>query len=285
MSSHTLIFGGFITSLLDDIHVILGHIPYPPRSSGICLFVHTIVIERMSLVMTFSGFHHVLIDATLGHIPYHSGSFGRGWFVQTVLIDDMSHCYDIFGLRHVYVGCHIGAYPSNFAFTIFSSGVQTSSSAYQAFKLHLHMDQMFRLHLHHIHQHRGQTFRLHLLRIKHSDFTFIWIKYSDFICITFASTAIRRSDFIFCISSVQTLSLYGSNVQTSSASHLLAQQVRRSSFVFCISDVQALSSAYRAFRLCLYMDQMLRLHDRTRPGYPSRVPRVVPPSEVPLYNP
>ena len=25
--------------------------------------------------------------------------------------------------------------------------------------------------------------------------------------------------------------------------------------------------------------------DRTRPGYPSRVPRVVPPSGVPLYNP
>ena len=25
--------------------------------------------------------------------------------------------------------------------------------------------------------------------------------------------------------------------------------------------------------------------DRTRPRYPSRVPRVVPPSEVPLYNP
>ena len=104
----------------------LGHIPYPPRSAGICLFVHTIVIERMSLVMTFSGFHHALIDATLGHIPYLSGSFGRGWFVQTVLNDDMSHCYDIFGLRHVYVGCHIGAYPSNFTFTISSSGVQTS---------------------------------------------------------------------------------------------------------------------------------------------------------------
>ena len=104
----------------------LGHIPYPPRSVGICLFVHTIIIERMSLVMTFSGFHHALIDATLGHIPYLSGSFGRGWFVQTVLNDDMSHCYDIFGLRHVYVGCHIGAYPSNFTFTISSSGVQTS---------------------------------------------------------------------------------------------------------------------------------------------------------------
>ena len=41
----------------------------------------TIVIERMSLVMTFSGFHHVLIYVTLGHIPYISGSFGRGWFV------------------------------------------------------------------------------------------------------------------------------------------------------------------------------------------------------------
>ena len=67
MSSHILIFWGFITSLLDDIHVRLGHIPYPPRSSGICLFVHTIVIERMSIVMIFSGFHHVLIDATLGH--------------------------------------------------------------------------------------------------------------------------------------------------------------------------------------------------------------------------
>ena len=145
-----LIFGGFITSLLDDMHVILGHIPYPPRSAGICLFMHTIVTERMSLVMTFSGFHHVLIDATLGHIPYLSGSFGRGWFVQTVLIENMSHCYDIFGLHHVSVGCHTRAYPSNFAFTIFRSDVQTSSSAYQAFRLRLHMDQMFRLHLHHI---------------------------------------------------------------------------------------------------------------------------------------
>ena len=53
MSSHILIFGGFITSLLDNMHVILGHTPYPPRSAGICLFVHTIVIERMSLIMKF----------------------------------------------------------------------------------------------------------------------------------------------------------------------------------------------------------------------------------------
>ena len=175
MSSHILIFGGFITSLLDDMHVILGQIPYPPRSSGIFLFVHTIVTERMSLVMTFLGFHHVLIDATLGHIPYLSGLFGGGRFVQTDLIEDMSHCYDIFGLHHVSIGCRIRAYPPNFVFTIFSSGVQTSPSygsdvqtssvshfltpqsdvqtspsAYQAFRLRLHMDQMFRLHLYHI---------------------------------------------------------------------------------------------------------------------------------------
>ena len=148
MSSHILIFRGFITSLLDDIHVILGHIPYLPESSGICLFVHTIVIEMMILIMTFLGFHHVLIDTTLEHIFYLSGSFGGGRFVQAVLIEDMSHYYDIFGLHHVSVGCHTRAYPSNFAFTIFSSDVQTSSSTYQAFRLRLHMDQMFRLNLH-----------------------------------------------------------------------------------------------------------------------------------------
>ena len=56
MSSHILIFGGFITSLLDGIHVILRHNPYPPRSTGICLLMHTIVIEGMSLVMRFWDF-------------------------------------------------------------------------------------------------------------------------------------------------------------------------------------------------------------------------------------
>ena len=73
--------------------------------------------------MTFLGFHHVLIDATLGHIPYLSGSFGGGRFVKTVLIEDMSHCDDIFGLHHVSIRCHTKAYPSNFAFIIFSSNV------------------------------------------------------------------------------------------------------------------------------------------------------------------
>ena len=130
-----------------------------------------------------------------------------------------------------------------------------------------------------------QTFRLRLLYIRRSDFAFIWIICSDFICITFASTAdqtfrlrhlhIRRSDFTFiwircsdfiCITFASTVdqtfrlrllhikhsdfALYGSDVQTSSVSHLLAPQ----------SDVQTSSSAYQTFRLRLYMDQMFRLH-------------------------
>ena len=44
MLSHILIFKGFITSLLDDIHVILGHILYSTGLLGICLFVHTVFI-------------------------------------------------------------------------------------------------------------------------------------------------------------------------------------------------------------------------------------------------
>ena len=67
------------------------------------------------------------------------------------------------------------------------------------------------------------TFRLHLLHNKRSDFAFISIRCSDFICITFANTVVRLSDFIFCISGVQTSPLYGSDVQTSSVSHLPAQ--------------------------------------------------------------
>ena len=101
--------------------------------------------------MKFLGIHHVLIDSTLGHIPYLSGSFGGGRLAHTVLVEDMSHCYDIFGLHHVSVGCHTKAYPSNFAFIIFKSNFQTSSSAYQAFRLRLYIDQMFKLYLHHIH--------------------------------------------------------------------------------------------------------------------------------------
>ena len=36
MSSHILIFGGFITSLLNGIHVILRHIPYSSGSPSVC---------------------------------------------------------------------------------------------------------------------------------------------------------------------------------------------------------------------------------------------------------
>ena len=95
-----------------------------------------------------------------------------------------------------------------------------------------------------------QTLRLRLLHIRRSDFAFIWIRCSGFICITFSSTAVGLLDFIFCISGIQTSPLYGSDVQTSSVSHSLAPQ----------SDVQTSSSAYQAFKLRLYMDQMFRLH-------------------------
>ena len=95
-----------------------------------------------------------------------------------------------------------------------------------------------------------QKFRLHLLHIRRSDFAFIWIRCINFICITFASTTIRLSNFIFYISGVQTSLLYGSDVQTSFVSHFLEPQL----------DFQTSSSAYQAFKLCLYMDQMFILH-------------------------
>ena len=82
---------------------------------------------------------------------------------------------------------------------------------------------------------RGATLRL--LQIRRSDFTFIWIRCSDFICITFASIAYRRSDFVFCISGIQTSPSDGSDVHNSFVSHLLAPQFRRSDFIFCISGV------------------------------------------------
>ena len=48
----------------------------------------------------------------------------------------------------------------------------------------------------------------------------------------------RRSDFVFYVSSVQTSPSYGSDVQTSSASHSQAQQIKRLDFVFCVSGIQ-----------------------------------------------
>ena len=45
-------------------------------------------------------------------------------------------------------------------------------------------------------------------------------------------------DFVFYILGVQTSLSYGSGVQTSSVSHLLASQFRSSDFIFCRSGIQ-----------------------------------------------
>ena len=95
-----MIFLGFITSLLDDIHVILGHIPYLPRSFGDCLFVHTVLIEMMSLVMTFLGFHHVFVRCHTGAYPLYVEIIWR-WLVcvDSFHQEDDLH-YDISGRCH-----------------------------------------------------------------------------------------------------------------------------------------------------------------------------------------
>ena len=143
----------------------------------------------------------------------------------------------------------------NFVFCI--SGVQTSP---------LYVSDVQTLSVSHFASTIDQTFRLRLVHIRRSDFTFIWIRCSDFICITFASIAgqtfrlrllhIRRSDFAFiwircsdfiCITFVSTtnqtfrlrllhgrsdFAFIGSDVQTPSVSRLLASHFRRSDFVF-----------------------------------------------------
>ena len=69
MLSNVLIGWGFITYLLDGIHVILGHTLYLLGSYGVvCLFVHKVLIEMMSHV-TFLGFIMFQLDVTLGHNP------------------------------------------------------------------------------------------------------------------------------------------------------------------------------------------------------------------------
>ena len=74
---------------------------------------------------------------------------------------------------------------------------------------------------------------------------------------------LSHSDFVFCISGVQTSLSYGSDVQTSSASHLLAQQIRHSDFVFCISGVQT-SPSYGSdvqTSSALFLEQQIRHSD------------------------
>ena len=89
MLSHVLIGWGFITSLFDGIHVILGHIHYMLGSYGVCLFVHTVPIEMMSHKI-FLGFIMFMLHVILGHIPWLARSSRFSWFVQIVLIKRMS---------------------------------------------------------------------------------------------------------------------------------------------------------------------------------------------------
>ena len=60
------------------------------------MFVHIVLIERMSLVMTFLGFHHVFVRCHTMAYPQSFRIIGGGLFVHAVFIEDMSHCYDIF---------------------------------------------------------------------------------------------------------------------------------------------------------------------------------------------
>ena len=130
-------------------------------------------------------------------------------------------------------------------------------------------------------------FRLRLLHIRRSDFASIWIRCSDFICITFASIAdqtfrlrllhIRSSDFalisikclhLICITFAsianQTFRLrllhrrsdfafIGSDVQTPFVSRLLASHFRHSDFA---STFYILNKGVQVSRLCfLVSDQ------------------------------
>ena len=68
MSIHVLIGRGFITSLLDGIHVILGHSLYSSGSYGVRLLVHIVLIEMVSHVI-FLGFIMFLLDVILRPTP------------------------------------------------------------------------------------------------------------------------------------------------------------------------------------------------------------------------
>ena len=142
-------------------------------------------------------------------------------------------------------------------------------------------------------------FKLYLLHIRRSDFAFIWIRCSDFICITFSSTTyqmfrlrllhIRCSDFAFiwircsdfiCITcastTVETFRLYFLQIKRSDFAFIWIRCsdficitfaniiVRHSDFVFCIPSVQTLplsSTSYiKAFRLRLCVSSFQARH-------------------------
>ena len=149
MSGHILIFGGFHQISIGWHTCHTWAYPLSARTIRnlfVCAYSHYREDESCYDIFWISS---CFDRCHIGAYPLPFGIIWRWWFVQAVFIEDMSHCYDIFGLHHVSVGCHTMAYPSNFAFTIFSSDVQASSSVDHAFRLRLHMDKMFKLHMYH----------------------------------------------------------------------------------------------------------------------------------------
>ena len=62
--------------------------------------------------------------------------------------------------------------------------------------------------------------------------------------------------------------------------------LRRSiSSAFSLLKARVVRAVERNHRFYSSSAEKETIGDRIRPGYPSRVPRVVPPSRVPLYNP
>ena len=89
MLSHVLIVG--VSSNLYCVVYMsyLGISLIQSGSYGVCLLVHTIVIDMMSYVI-FLGFIMFLLDVILGHTPELARSSETCRFVQTVLIERMS---------------------------------------------------------------------------------------------------------------------------------------------------------------------------------------------------
>ena len=76
-----------------------------------------------------------------------------------------------------------------------------------------------------------QTFRLRLLHIRRSDFALIWIRCLHLICITFASIA-NQTFRLRLLHRRSDFAFIGLDVHTSSVSRLLVSHFKRSDFVF-----------------------------------------------------
>ena len=114
---------------------------------------------------------------------------------------------------------------SDFAFSFFSFGLQAFRLSLAIFILDFGRSDF----TYYVYGFGLKGFRLRL------DIFILDFRHSN---ITFASTIVKRSDYFFVISGLQTSPSYGSNVQILSASHLLAPQLRRSNIVFCRLGIQ-----------------------------------------------